>query len=162
MPQGPQPFDPRQLDHAQLASALIAAKPILIDKLTAACGIDSAEAGDILAEVLRFLSLARFAPGWLTPSQRVDQAWHEFILCTRLYDAYCREHVGHYIHHDPGGDDAVNRDQFAETIRLYQVFFGPPPPAYWGQRPEHAPVADCGPCQTSAQSAQASGDRHVL
>ena len=35
------------------------------------------------------------------PSQAVDVAWHEFILFTREYDAFCRASLGRYLHHVP-------------------------------------------------------------
>lgn len=35
------------------------------------------------------------------PSQVVDVAWHEFILHTRLYRAFCGKAVGRFLHHTP-------------------------------------------------------------
>ena len=35
------------------------------------------------------------------PSRAVDVAWHEFILLTRDYHAFCDEAFGHYLHHSP-------------------------------------------------------------
>lgn len=35
------------------------------------------------------------------PSQAVDDAWHEFILFTRRYDAFCRGAFGRFLHHTP-------------------------------------------------------------
>jgi len=35
------------------------------------------------------------------PSQVVDIAWHEFILSTRSYEAFCRKAIGRYLHHTP-------------------------------------------------------------
>ena len=35
------------------------------------------------------------------PSRAVDDAWHEFILFTREYHAFCRSVLGHYLHHSP-------------------------------------------------------------
>jgi hypothetical protein len=34
------------------------------------------------------------------PSRRVDDLWHEFILFTREYHAFC-ERIGSYVHHVP-------------------------------------------------------------
>ncbi|WP_018413257.1 glycine-rich domain-containing protein [Methyloversatilis thermotolerans] len=44
------------------------------------------------------------------PSQVADDLWHEFILCTRSYDAFCRKAFGRFLHHTPAvvlGDDKV-------------------------------------------------------
>jgi hypothetical protein len=35
------------------------------------------------------------------PSKAVDIAWHEFILMTREYQAFCDEAFGYYLHHSP-------------------------------------------------------------
>jgi uncharacterized membrane protein YgcG len=34
-------------------------------------------------------------------SKPADDAWHEFIVCTRDYDAFCRRAFGRYLHHKP-------------------------------------------------------------
>jgi len=35
------------------------------------------------------------------PSQVVDDLWHEFILYTKNYDAFCRKAFGRFLHHTP-------------------------------------------------------------
>ena len=35
------------------------------------------------------------------PSQVADELWHEFILYTREYDAFCRRAFGGFLHHTP-------------------------------------------------------------
>jgi hypothetical protein len=35
------------------------------------------------------------------PSQVVDDAWHEFILFTRSYKAFCNKALGRFLHHTP-------------------------------------------------------------
>ena len=35
------------------------------------------------------------------PSQVVDVAWHEFILFTREYKAFCEDALGRFLHHTP-------------------------------------------------------------
>jgi hypothetical protein len=35
------------------------------------------------------------------PSQVADDLWHEFILYTREYDAFCRSAFGGFLHHTP-------------------------------------------------------------
>lgn len=142
-------LDPRRLDHPALAADLLRRKPVLRDKLVAACDVDEAGAHAALMEVLRFLSLVASGPGTLTPSPRVDDAWHELLLCTRLYMEVCDECFGRYVHHDPGGTVEDNRRQFAETIRRYCLAFGDPDPAFWGPRAPLAPSADCGACEAA-------------
>lgn len=46
------------------------------------------------------------------PSQVVDDLWHEFILYTRNYEAFCRRAFGGFLHHTPavalGSDRLAN------------------------------------------------------
>jgi hypothetical protein len=47
------------------------------------------------------------------PSQVVDELWHEFILYTKNYDAFCGKAFGRFLHHTPaavltGTDRKVN------------------------------------------------------
>ena len=125
------------------ADALLASKPILRSKLQAACRVDAEGARDILVEVVRFLSLCAESPAALTPSPRVDDAWHELVLCTRLYAEFCERRFGRFIHHDPGGTREDNAEQFRDTMRRYVAAYGSPDPRFWGE----VPTADCGGCQ---------------
>jgi len=36
-----------------------------------------------------------------SPDQELDEAWHEFILHTRLYETYCLKNFDHFVHHVP-------------------------------------------------------------
>ena len=129
------------------AEALLTAKPVLLGKLRVACDVDAAGAKRGVREVLRFLALTGMADGGLTPSPRVDDAWHEVILCTREYAALCQRYFGRFVHHDPGGSDELNHRRFHDTLRLYNLHFGPPDPAWWGKAAALAPQADCGACE---------------
>ena len=92
-------------DHRRLADEVLAENPILVSKITAACGIEHDAVPAALTEVIRFLDLIVLSGDTLSPSISVDLAWHEFILCTRAYAAFCQQHFGRMMHHDPGGSD---------------------------------------------------------
>lgn len=47
------------------------------------------------------------------PSQVVDDAWHEFILFTRAYEQFCRQTLGHFLHHTPA--EAMSTPTIAQT-----------------------------------------------
>jgi len=54
------------------------------------------------------------------PSRAVDEAWHEFILDTRVYTAFCEGAFGEYLHHTP--DEAMGtpiEDALGETVRAW-------------------------------------------
>lgn len=46
------------------------------------------------------------------PSKAVDVAWHEFILFTKLYQQFCREAFGRFLHHTPA--EAMRRPTQAQ------------------------------------------------
>ena len=139
--------EPRDFDADRAAADLLEAKPVLLDKLRAACGVDAEGAQRGVREVLRFLALTSLSDVGLTPSPRVDDAWHEMILCTREYAALCQRYFGRFVHHDPGGSDDLNLRRFRETLGLYNLCYGPPYPQWWGHAAEQAPRAECGACE---------------
>jgi hypothetical protein len=58
----------------------------------------------LVAHGLRQFFLAYLAGGRRfvsMPSQVADDLWHEFILYTRDYDAFCRRAFGGFLHHTP-------------------------------------------------------------
>lgn len=51
------------------------------------------------------------------PSLVVDVAWHEMILMTRVYHAFCDRAFGHYLHHTPDAlIDEPMHDGLARTL----------------------------------------------
>jgi hypothetical protein len=58
-------------------------------------------------------------------SPAVDEVWHQFILFTRHYVAFCNRFLGHYLHHEPAASSfRVNDDSQGHLFRLYQDIFG--------------------------------------
>lgn len=65
-------------------------------------GMDSLESKVALDNSLIFLRAIAENPGiQLTPSEKVDEAWHSLILFTKDYAAYCEKVAGRFIHHNP-------------------------------------------------------------
>jgi len=61
------------------------------------------------------------APGQVLgmPSRAVDVAWHEMILMTRTYTAFCERAFGHYLHHSPDAVmDEPMRDSLSRTLEV--------------------------------------------
>lgn len=51
------------------------------------------------------------------PSKAVDDAWHEFIVMTRDYEAFCQGAFGKYLHHTPKQQmEEPTRDAVANTL----------------------------------------------
>ncbi len=131
----------------QLTQQILDQNPVLFSKITASLNCEQDDVSVAIREVVRFLFLvADYPSGKLTPSNRVDLAWHEFILCTKAYWEFCDATFGRTIHHYPGGSDHNNQSQFAETLRLYKTRFGIPNPFFWGTGNQDAP--ECGACES--------------
>ena len=61
------------------------------------------------------------APSVGMPSRAVDDAWHDFILMTREYQAFCRQAFGAYLHHTPDKQMGIPmRDALANTLHQFQ------------------------------------------
>lgn len=59
---------------------------------------------ELVAHGLRQFFLAHLQSGRKfvsMPSQVVDDLWHEFILCTKNYQGFCRQAFGRFLHHTP-------------------------------------------------------------
>src|SRR5688572_1769389 len=74
----------------------------LLDKLHAKRPTLDAKDLQLVARALRQFFLAHLHSGRKyvsMPSQVADDLWHEFILYTRSYDAFCRRAFGRFMHH---------------------------------------------------------------
>jgi hypothetical protein len=93
----------------------------------------------VISEYKRFLYLCCISNSPVTPSEAVDQAWHQHLTYTRSYwTALCGQTIGRDIHHDPtkGGKEETERfsSQYQQTLALYELCFGEvPPPDIWPQ-----------------------------
>jgi len=115
--------------------------PYLIEKLMKDRVVDSSEEGNALyLEVKRYLVLNQIdrTKIWKMYSHRVDEAWHEFVLFTAEYVAFCKQFFGHYVHHSPSnapdsGGAAVRGPEatFAEFAARYREVFGVDLPFIW-------------------------------
>ncbi|HUR57406.1 MAG TPA: TIGR04222 domain-containing membrane protein, partial [Opitutaceae bacterium] len=88
----------------------------------------------VIEEYRRFAFLAVAAGHPVSPSDAVDQAWHEHLTYTRSYwDGFCGHVVGRPLHHAPTQGGAAEAAKFAgwyaQTLASYQAFFEQAPPA---------------------------------
>lgn len=136
----------------QLAAAILQARPLLRQKLSRSLFCSPTDCETALCETIKFLILAaENNHGQLTPSARVDLAWHEFILFTRTYLSFCEQYLGKMIHHEPSNNHEVNSQQYSLTLTRYRNRFGEPPSEFWGgaSLPSNQTKvsASCGNCQ---------------
>lgn len=134
------------LDLSELTDEIFTEIPILQERIQNILEADHDVARQGLQEVLKFLLLISETNKKLTPSQKVDLIWHEFILCTRIYNEVCHTHFGRFIHHHPGGTNEENRRQYKNTLKTYSDNFGEPPYFFWGTEQN---FENCGSCDAN-------------
>ena len=74
--------------------------------------LDAAGLDRVLENLRLFFMLVATRPGVTLgmPSRAVDIAWHEFILLTREYTAFCDQAFGGYLHHTPQSGRTFERN----------------------------------------------------
>lgn len=75
--------------------------PELVERLQRKLSITKQEALELFSDTKRYLYLCSIAREALAPTQKIDQGWHEFLMFTRDYAAFCKEMFGTFIHHTP-------------------------------------------------------------
>ena len=50
-----------------------------------------------------------------SPTELVDEAWHQFIFHTREYQQFCQERYGRFVHHIPHG---MKPDVLNQKVRI--------------------------------------------
>jgi len=120
--------------------ALAHEAPYLIEKLIKNRVVDSADEGQALfLEVKRYLVLCQIDRTriWKMHSLRVDEAWHQFVLFTAEYVAFCKRHFGRYVHHSPSNapppeiENRAPEATFAEFGDRYREVFAVDLPLLW-------------------------------
>ncbi len=100
----------------------------VVERLTRKLKLTLDEAEQLFADVKLFLCLAATTGKSLVPSDKIDAGWHEFLLYTSEYRAFCSEHLGKFVHHCPPSyfDDDRNPSQadFLETMNLAAEMLG--------------------------------------
>ena len=88
-------------------------------------------AAGALREAKRMLYLSVVAGEPISPSQRVDMAWHEMMLFTRFYQEFAK-YIGGFIHHDPTPGPPDGGTMYEHTKQIYEKFLGEKPePRFW-------------------------------
>ena len=87
-----------------------------------------------IEEYRRFIYLICISSEELTPSDEVDQVWHQHLAYTRDYwQTFCETVTGKPIHHGPtsGGQSEDRRydRNYRRTLNLYEAVFTQAPPA---------------------------------
>jgi hypothetical protein len=127
-----------QREPAQLSEALSYDAPFLIERLVKERIVASAREGEeLFTELVRYLVLGRMYPDkyWYMVSRVVDEVWHQFVLFTKQYRAFCQRYFGQYLDHLPGmspdAPDLTVVASFEDFSAYYAQHFGAPPSDVW-------------------------------
>lgn len=73
----------------------------VVERLASTEGLTSESALLLFEDLKRFLFLCATTNERLVPTKPIDAAWHVFLLFTRDYAAFCADHLGSFVHHNP-------------------------------------------------------------
>lgn len=122
------------MTHSSLASQLqarvsVAAlnykNPQIVARLVEEYDMTADEAQELFDDTVKFLALSGGSLK-LSPTARIDLGWHNFILHTRDYAAFCQTSFGGFIHHEPGSAMTGSgvRLSVDETVALARKTYG--------------------------------------
>ena len=87
-----------------------------------------------ILEYKKFMYLAATADGMVAPSAIVDIVWHQHLIFTQSYNAFC-EVLGKKVEHIPSTHSRKEADHLAQanerTTNLYKEAFGEQPAEIW-------------------------------
>jgi len=100
--------------------------PDLAHRLQEKLGLSKEDAAALFADTKRFLYLCGTVPGRWGPPEKIDACWHEFLLYTKDYAAFCEKYFGRFIHHNPRRitDPAKDGARPRKTLEAVQQLFG--------------------------------------
>lgn len=105
---------------------------LLIPRIAKEHGYTEEFAARLLREAKRMLFLSASAGIFISPSLKVDDAWHEMLMFTRFYQKFS-DFIGGFIHHDPTPGPPDGGRAYAATKEKYKEVFGiEPDPECWG------------------------------
>lgn len=113
-----------EVDAYELPSLL---KPRLVDE----DGYTPEDAEALMREAKRMLYLSAIMGGGISPSKKVDHAWHAMLMFTRSYYKFAN-FIGRYVHHEPTEGPPDGGKTYRATKENYEKHFGiKPDPKYW-------------------------------
>ena len=73
----------------------------------------------LVDDLVMFLSASvAFPDALFSPPEMLDRVWHEFIIHTKAYTAFCASLGVFYIHHNPSDAEAVaQKGKFKKSLR---------------------------------------------
>ena len=105
---------------------------LLVPRIAKEHDYSDEDAANLYREAKRMLYLHARTKQPVSPSLKVDDAWHEMLMFTRFYQKYA-DFIGSFVHHDPTPGMPDGGKMYAKTKEMYEKEFGmAPDPRYWG------------------------------
>jgi hypothetical protein len=105
-------------------------------------------------ELEKFLWLTATTEVSLAPSPSVDALWHDFILHTRDYIAFCDRNFGKIVHHVPQRGITPDRlPRYKATVAAIEAAFGSLNSVIWPHSEQYylevcESSSDCNSCKS--------------
>lgn len=117
----------------------------VVARLRKEFGMSEDEASELFEDTKLFLCLSLTGDSCLSPTAKIDDGWHTFLLFTKDYALFCRDYLGHFVHHVPFGPDHMRSESDTQiNIReLAASQFGIELSSNWGSA--NAAFGDCAP-----------------
>jgi hypothetical protein len=121
---------------------------LLIKRFCQDYQVSETEARERFEEMKKFLFFcANNQDVSYSPSKKIDEMWHQFILHSRTYFDFCKK-VGTFLHHEPSEKPEV--ESYERTLRDMKVFYGSLNTVYWSEGETSA--GHCGHCSSCGSS----------
>ncbi len=106
---------------------------MLVPRLQKVYKYSQEDATNLVKEAKRMLYLDAKTNKAISPSLKVDDAWHEMLMFTRFYHQFAN-FIGKYINHNPTPGPPDGGKLFIDTKKRYlEVFAEVPDSKYWGK-----------------------------
>ena len=80
-------------------------------------------------ELMKFLAICAMMPFPCTPSAKMNEVWHNFLLHTSEYYEFCLAEFGRIIHHSPS--PFPENVKYRKTRQIAKKMFGELDPELW-------------------------------
>lgn len=106
---------------AEITAALAYLHDDLVARFSRDQACSVAESMQLFTEVKKFLILCAATPYPCSPSARLDDMWHVFVLHTEAYADFCQRFLGRFIHHRPTSAPVVahRAEMLTDAKRLF-------------------------------------------
>ena len=132
-------------------SILLYKNEVVVNRIAKELNVSKEDAELQFREMLKFLYCCAISKKPLTPSKKLDEPWHTFVLFTRDYEAFCKNYLGKFIHHVPDIDESIetkkaNKKRYEQTYEVATAVFGNLPEFMWPNPAMSLANANCGGC----------------